>query len=147
MTKQEKFWFFWLLALIALGILTGCKTKYVSVPEYHNVIVNKHDTMYTRDSIYHRDSIFMWREGDTIWKERVTIMYRDRWRDKMVYRDSVRVDSIRVPYPVERQATWWERTWTRIGKISVIVFVLTVLGIICLYLIRLRARSRISRED
>lgn len=48
----------------------------------------------------------MWMQGDTIWKEKYSVLYKDRWRDKIVYRDSIKVDSVRVPMPVvtERDA-------------------------------------------
>ena len=93
--------FFWLLVSgVVCFFLGSCKTKYVSVPEYHQVIVNKHDTLVTRDSIYQKDSVYMWMQGDTIWKEKFSVLYKDRWRDKIVYRDSIRVVSVRVPLPV-----------------------------------------------
>ena len=138
MDKKERFWLWFLLGLIALGWLTSCKTKYVTVPEYHTVVVNKHDTMITRDSIYMKDSIYMWKQGDTIWKEKVSILYRDRWRDRIVYRDSVKVDSIRVPYPVERQATFWEKTWMKTGKILSGIAIIFIV-----FLVYRLARSRI----
>ena len=52
MTKEEKFWMVFLLGLMLLGMLTSCRTQYVPVPEYHQIVVEKHDTLVTRDSIY-----------------------------------------------------------------------------------------------
>lgn len=110
MSKNEKIWLFLLLGLMLLGMLTGCRTQYVPVPEYHSVVVEKHDTLTHYDSIYQRDSVITWVQGDTVWKEKYIIRYRDRIVGKTVYRDSVKVDSIRVPYPVERKLNAWERT-------------------------------------
>ena len=128
MTKEDKFWMGFLLGLILLGMLTSCRTKYVSVPEYHTVVVEKHDTLVTRDSIYERDSIYVIKNGDTITMYRDRILYRDRWRDKVVYRDSIRVDSIRVPYPVEKKPNLWDRTVLAVAKpliaLAVVLFII-----------------------
>jgi hypothetical protein len=91
----------WLAVAVAVCFLMGgCKTKYVAVPEYHNVYVEKHDTLIARDSIYEKDSIYIVKNGDTVTAYRDRIYYRDRWRDKIVYRDSIKTDSVRVPVPV-----------------------------------------------
>ena len=110
MSKSEKIWLFLLLGLMLLGMLTGCRTQYVPVPEYHSEVVEKHDTLTHYDSIYQRDSVVTWVQGDTIYKTKYIIRYRDRIIGKTIYRDSVKVDSIRVPYPVERKLNAWERT-------------------------------------
>ena len=96
-----------------IGLLFGsCRTvRYVTVPEYHEVVVNKHDTLITRDSIYEKDSIYIVKSGDTVTAYRDRIYYRDRWRDKIVYRDSIKTDSVRVPYPVvtEKKMRWQDK--------------------------------------
>ena len=89
----------WLAAGLICALIGSCKT-YVPVPEYHEIIVNHHDTLITRDSIFQKDSVYMWMQGDTVWKEKFSVFYKDRWRDKIVYRDSIKIDSVRVPYPV-----------------------------------------------
>ena len=132
--------FFWLvLSGIVCFFLGSCKTKYVSVPEYHNVYVEKHDTLVTRDSIYQKDSVYMWMRGDTIFKEKYSVLYKDRWRDKIVYRDSIRVDSIRVPMPVvtERKMRWQDKA-AYIGLGIVISLVIIIVVVIVRWL---RARS------
>ena len=132
--------FFWLvLSGIVCFFLGSCKTKYVSVPEYHNVYVEKHDTLVTRDSIYQKDSVYMWMQGDTVWKEKFSVLYKDRWRDRIVYRDSIRVDSIRVPMPVvtERKMRWQDKA-AYIGLGIVISLVIIIVVIVVRWL---RARS------
>lgn len=131
--------FFWLvLSGIVCFFLGSCKT-YIPVPEYHNVYVEKHDTLVTRDSIYQKDSVYMWMQGDTIWKEKYSVLYKDRWRDKIVYRDSIRVDSIRVPMPVvtERKMRWQDKA-AYIGLGIVISLVIIIVVIVVRWL---RARS------
>ena len=127
-----------ILFLLITFLLVGCKT-YIPVPEYHNVYVEKHDTLVTRDSIYQKDSVYMWMQGDTIWKEKYSVLYKDRWRDKIVYRDSIRVDSIRVPMPVvtERKMRWQDKA-AYIGLGIVISLVIIIVVIMVRWL---RARS------
>lgn len=127
-----------ILFLLITFLLVGCKT-YIPVPEYHNVYVEKHDTLVTRDSIYQKDSVYMWMQGDTIWKEKFSVLYKDIWRDRIVYRDSIRVDSIRVPMPVvtERKMRWQDKA-AYIG----LGFVISLVIIIVVFIVRwLRARS------
>jgi hypothetical protein len=113
----------WLAVAVAVCFLMGgCKTKYVTVPEYHEVIVNKHDTLVTRDSIFQKDSVYMWMQGDTIWKEKYSVLYRDRWRDKIVYRDSIKTDSVRVAYPVVTNKVGWKDKIAYIGIGLIISF-------------------------
>lgn len=129
-----------ILLLLSTVLVFSCKTKYVTVPEYHQVFVEKHDTLLHRDSIFEKDSVFVIQNGDTVTITRTKILYKDRWRERIIYRDSIRVDSIRVPYPVEKEIPFWQRGWLKIGK---------VLGIVCILIIMvsflrkwLLARSR-----
>jgi len=130
----------YLYILIASVLLTGCKTKYVAVPEYHQVFVEKHDTLVHRDSIFEKDSVYIVQNGDTITIYKNKILYRDRWRERVVYRDSVRTDSIRVPYPVEKKLTYWQEMWMNVGKILAFFISVCFIG----FLVRrwLLARSR-----
>lgn len=132
--RHERQWMLWLLGLIILGMLSSCKTKYVTVPEWHEVIVNKHDTLFHRDSIYMKDSFYVEKSGDTVSIYKTRYIYIDKWRDKIVYRDSIKVDSIRVPYPVERELTFWQKTWMNLGKIGFtgLVGLLGVIGVVVL---------------
>ena len=129
-----------LYILMAVALLAGCKT-YIPVPEYHNVYVEKHDTLVTRDSIFQKDSVYMWMQGDTVWKEKYSVLYKDRWKVRIVYRASIKVDSVRVPYPVERKQTAWERTMQNVGKISLFLIV-TSICFMLVYLL-LRARNKV----
>lgn len=113
----------WLAVAVAVCFLMGgCKTKYVTVPEYHNVYVEKHDTLIARDSIYEKDSIYIVKNGDTVTAYRDRIYYRDRWRDKIVYRDSIKTDSVRVAYPVVTNKVGWKDKIAYIGIGLVISF-------------------------
>lgn len=108
------------ILLVLLGI-TGCKTKYVSVPEYHTHYVQKKDTILKSDSVFVKDSVFIDRKGDTVIISKV--LYRDRY--KYLYR--TRLDSIikrdSIPYPVVRELTKNEQRLISIGKYSIVAIV------------------------
>lgn len=108
-----------LIALMALAMFS-CKgsERIVEVPvtkiEYKDRVKEKVDSVYIHDSTY------MYVGGDTIY----VYQYRNVYRDK-IYRDTVsvvRVDSIAVPYPIERELTFWEKAQMNISKIFFIVF-------------------------
>ena len=129
----------WLAAGLICALLGSCKTKYVSVPEYHEVIVNKHDTLITRDSIYEKDSIYIVRSGDTVTAYRDRIYYRDRWRDKIVYRDSIKTDSVRVPLPVVTNKVRWQDKVAYIGT-GIFISLVIIIGLV-IVIKALRARG------
>lgn len=113
-----------LIALMALAMFS-CKgsERIVEVPvtkiEYKDRVKEKVDSVYIHDSTY------MYVDSDTIY----VYQYRNVYRDK-IYRDTVsvvRVDSIAVPYPVERELTFWEKAQMNISKIFFIVFGFVVL--------------------
>lgn len=124
--------------ILVLLTLLSCKTKYITVPEYHAVYVDKHDTVVHRDSIFEKDSIWMTIAGDTVTVYKTKVLYKDRWREKIVYRDSVKTDSIRVPYPVEKQLTKWQQFKQDVGEI-IMVFLLVLF---IYFMFRLFARSK-----
>ena len=115
--------FLWGLLVCALiSMFTGCTTtKYVPVPEYHykdSVRVVNH-----RDSIYSRDSIFVYSKGDTIYHEHFNMKYKE-----FLHNDTIvvnRVDSVRVPYPVEKTVVKhalfaYQRFFMWVGIISLV---------------------------
>lgn len=118
----------YLVLLLGLLSLAGCKTKYISVPEIHQVYVNKHDTLLKTDSIYERDSIYITTKGDTIIEYRTKYLYRDRWRERVVYKDSLRSDTIRVPYPIVKEVPVWKKIFTKtiIFTIIVVLFIFII---------------------
>ena len=113
--RQIIFAFMLAVAFIMLMILQSCRTKYVSVPEYHNVYVNKHDTLTKHDSVYQEVFVDRYVKGDTIYLTKTKVDYRFRNLYKIRYRDSIKIDSIRVPYPIERKLNKWESLKMEVG--------------------------------
>ncbi len=128
--------FLWGLLVCALiSMFTGCTTtKYVPVPEYHykdSVRVVNH-----RDSIYSRDSIFVYSKGDTIYHEHFNMKYKEFLHNDTIVAN--RVDSVRVPYPVEKTVVKhalfaYQRFFMWIGIISLV-------GIISFVIWRIKRR-------
>ncbi|WP_315345201.1 hypothetical protein [Segatella salivae] len=113
--KQIVFAFMLASAFLALMMLQSCRTKYVNVPEYHNVYVTKHDTLTKYDSVYQKEFVDRYVKGDSVFLTKTQVDYRFRNIYKTLYRDSIKIDSIRVPYPVERKLNKWENLKMEVG--------------------------------
>lgn len=104
-----------MVMLLLLAMLASCKTKYVTVPEYHKEYVNRTDTFLRSDTVFRLDSVVIRQQGDT------TVIERIRWQNRFanVYKvktDTImKSDSIRMPYPVERRLTKWEQFKMDVG--------------------------------
>lgn len=112
--------------LLVTVLLAGCKTKtvVVTVPEVRT------DTTYItkeqRDSIWLHDSIYVSekQKDDTIY------LYQERWHTKYVEKlktDTIyehKVDSVGVPYPVEKlvekKLNWWQKFRLTLGDTALI---------------------------
>ena len=130
----------WQLAIVAMfilmaaGILTGCKTKYVTVPEYHKEYIVRSDTIARVDSVLLHDSVFVYNVGDTIVINKV--MYRDRMRNVYKTRtDTIcKRDSIPYKVEVEKQLTKVQQCYIAVGRYAfvaaAVIAVLAMLSVI-----------------
>ena len=83
--------------VLACLLLSGCKTQYVTVPEYHTIV--QHDTVQHVDSVW-RDRVQKeYIKGDTVYRTDSVFLYRYKYIDKV---QEVQVTDS-VPYPVEVQ--------------------------------------------
>ncbi len=95
-----------------LLVIYSCRTvKYVPVETV------KVDTTYInklqRDSIYMLDSVYVKEKGDTVLIEKYKCLYRDKLvRDTMYIS---KIDSIQVPYQVEKELTSWQHLKLELG--------------------------------
>lgn len=119
---------------IIIVCLTGCKTvKFVPVPEYHNLYKTRVDTVQRWDSVYFSDSVFIAAKGDSVyltkthWRERFRNVYHIK-TDTIMQRDS-----IRVPYPVEKQLTKWQQWKMDLGGwamgVAAVLVILVILKV------------------
>lgn len=109
---------------ILLGLLTSCRTKYVSVPQVSKEYITKTDTvqLIRTDSILLHDSVWVsqYVQGDTVYLAKEVYKTGIRWRDRYVYKTHtdtlIRTDTIGVPYPVEATLTKSQQRYINIGK-------------------------------
>ena len=127
---------FAIIILLASAICSCRSVKYVPVETMRS------DTLYVnrlqRDSVYVADSVYVREKGDTV--QIVRTRYIDRWR---VRTDTLRMisnDTIRVPYPVERELTRWQRIKLDIGGIAIGVATAALLAIVVWLVLRFRRR-------
>ena len=122
----------WMLIILLAGFvligLGACRSvRYIPVESVrHDSVVT---ILHQRDSIYQHDSVYIKEKADTLLIER----WHTRWRDRVTH-DTLymsKVDTIRIPVPVERKLTKSERTYITIGKWSVGVVAGLVLAAIC----------------
>lgn len=119
---------FIVLLCMVLSVVSCTTTKYVEVPVTHTDTLIQ--TKVQRDSIWKHDSIFVnqWQKGDTIFQ------IRDRWHTQYIAKErtdtfyKARVDSIPVPYPVEKQVpaelTWWQQTRIKFANVTIYLAIL-----------------------
>lgn len=120
---------------LLLLVMTSCATPKPVVLER---VTNKTDTLYKTnykaDTFRVHDSVYVesYIVGDTIYKTKNVYKWRDRVSIKTdtIYKSVLRADSIPVPVPVERKATWWERTQMFAGKIVVVAVVLFAISLL-----------------
>lgn len=123
--------------LVIISLLVGCTTtRYVTVPSVS--VDSVYADRWQHDSVYLLDSVFVnrWMAGDTVFVDKVVTKYKykDRWRyDTMAV---VKTDSVRVPYPIEKDLGWWERT--RLDAFPVLIVAVVVLTFIVVWLVRMR---------
>ena len=125
-----------IVIFVLLSMLFGsCSTtKYVPVETIKTDTVYqskvKHDSVHVRDSIYVKE----WQKGDTIF------VNRDRWRIEYLSKEvhdtiyESKVDSVAVPYPVEKEMTWWERQKIAFGELAMIIMA----GLLCFVVIKFK---------
>ena len=108
-----------MLVLLALSVCCGCKrTIYVPVEQHHyhtdsvRVAVERVDTMFQHDSVY------VERNGDTT----LIVRWRDRYKVREIHdtiaKEVVKVDSISVPYPIEKPLSKWQQAKMDFGGIA-----------------------------
>ena len=132
-----------ILLIVGLAVLalSGCRTKYITVPEYHTEYIVRSDTVASVDSVLLHDSVFVYNVGDTIVVNKVA--YRDRVRNVYKTRTDtiVKTDSVRVPYPVEKQLTKAQQRYVTIGKCAIAAFAILAMLAILVWQARRMARK------
>jgi hypothetical protein len=102
----------WIYCIILVTTLCSCRSgKYVPIETVRtdSIYINQ----VQRDSIYQHDSIYIREKGDTVWMEKYKYIYRDKIvRDTMYFNQT---DTIREPYPVEKELSRWQQIKLELG--------------------------------
>lgn len=117
--------------LFVMSMFCKCTTvRYVPVTEYRDRYVNKTDTLMKTDSVWVHDSISVLIRGDTVFKDKYSIRYRDRFvyrnkSDTVIVRDS-------IPYKVVEQTklSKTDKVFLKIGKVSSVCLFVGILAIL-----------------
>lgn len=117
------------VAMLILSMFCRCTTtKYVPVAEYKDRVVVKTDSLLKTDSVYVHDSISVYIRGDTVFKDKYHLQYKDRYivrnkSDTMIVRDS-------IPYKVgvEKPLSKADRALLNICKIASVCLFICVLA-------------------
>ena len=126
-------WWKWLvicsISMLILSMFCRCTTtKYVPVTEYKDRVVVKTDSLLKTDSIYVHDSVSVYIRGDTVFKDKYHLQYKDRYivrnkSDTLIVRDS-------IPYKVgvEKTLSKTDKAFLNIGKIASVCLFIGVLA-------------------
>lgn len=127
---------------VLLLVMTSCTTPKPIVLER---VINKTDTLYKTnykaDTFRVHDSVYVeyYTRGDTVYRLKSVWRWRDRISVKTdtIYKAMLQTDTTRLPIPVERKLSTWERTQMRVGQFTIGAVVLVVLSLL-LWLIHRR---------
>ena len=133
-------------------MMHGCKTQYVTVPEYHTEYVNRTDTFMRVDSFISNTNTIIREanDGDSLLLLQYGIRLKDNERLLLMLHNEIqrltseqqesktdtfiKTDSVAVPYPVPAQLTMWQRAKVNLGGYAMmVVAVLFILVLLQLY--------------
>lgn len=119
------FWFtVGLSAMLWSMLLSSCRSiEYVPVETTRTDSV--YNTIYQRDSIYMRDSVYVLDKGDTVYHFKYRYIFVDKVKHDTLYVE--RTDSVRIPYPVEKELTGWQSFKMEAGGFAIAAIVALIL--------------------
>lgn len=130
--------YIWIAVGIALLLLFGsCRSiRYIPVETIRT------DSLYLsvheRDSIHIKDFVYIKEKGDSVIVDKWHTVYRDRRTRDTIYIEKEK--EVMVPYPVEKELTWWQKTKLELGEFS--IGVILVLLIVVIWLVKKKGGAR-----
>ncbi|WP_411336023.1 hypothetical protein [Bacteroides ovatus] len=118
----------YIIILLMLAIcFVSCRTQYIPV-ETVRTEYRVRDSI-RHDSVYQQDSVYVLVKGDTVYQYRYKYLYKYQYLNRT---DTViKIDSVQVPYPVEKQLSRWQSIKMELGGWAfglVIAFILIIIG-------------------
>ena len=131
------------ISMLILSMFCRCTTtKYVPVTEYRDRVVVKTDSFLKTDSVSVHDSVSVYIRGDTVFKDKYHLQYKDRYivrnkSDTLIVRDS-------IPYKVgvEKPLSKTDRAFLNIGKIASVCLFIGILAFLGWIYWRLKLHKR-----
>lgn len=122
--------YIWIVVGIALLLLFGsCRSiRYVPVETIRTDSVFMSNVRI--DSVYVQDSILIKEKGDTLTTIRYKLVYRYKHITDTLF--ITKNDSVQVPYPVEKELTWWQKTKLELGEFSIGIILILLIVVIWL---------------
>ena len=140
-------WWKWLvicsISMLILSMFCRCTTtKYVPITEYKDRVVVKTDSLLKTDSVYVHDSVSVYIRGDTVFKYKYHIQYKDRYivrnkSDTLIVRDS-----IQYKVEVSKQLSKTDRAFLKIGKIASVCLFIGILAFLGWIYLKLKLHKR-----
>lgn len=124
-------WLVPMAILMLVGMLAeSCRSiQYVPVETVKYEYITRDSIQL--DSVYVKDSILIRQKSDTVFLDKYRYVYKYKYIDKV---DTVlRVDSVAVPYPVEKKLTRWQQMKMDFGAMATGILAL-LLGITVFYI-------------
>lgn len=111
------------IAALVCILMSGCvRTNYVPVKSVRTEYRDREVEKLITDTV--RDTQLMWLKGDTV------VIFREKEKTKSIeIRDTCyveQVDTIRVPYPVERSLTRWQQAKVDFGGVAMALLILPI---------------------
>ena len=132
--KEGQMWL--LLIIVGWLILSLCGCKQV---EYVPYKVETKDSIYLNK--YIRDSIYVTTEketvvkNDTIYVTKTQYKYKERLLTDTMYVE--KIDSIQVPYPVEKKLSKWQYTCVNYGGEAIVMCIVLIVGLVIMIVRRI----------
>lgn len=150
--------FWWMVVSMFLAVIiwmvSSCSPRYITVPEYHYENHHSIDTFIQRDSVLKENNTII-READSTMLEELGIRLKQGERAILVLRKElervlnqqrevqhdtvIKIDSIKVPYPVEKELTAWQKIQINAG--SIIIFLAVAVGLYWFFSLLKRKRK------
>lgn len=118
--------------LLALLFASCTTTKYIPVETVRTEYKTVTDSFIQKDSIFVKDSVLIESKGDTIHWHHWHIEYKDHATEKAKKDSFIKVDSIPVPYPVEKKLTKWQQVKIDYGGEAIILAIVVIFIVIWL---------------
>lgn len=130
--------YIWIVVGIALLLLFGScwSIRYVPVETIRTDSVFMSNVRI--DSVYVQDSILIKEKGDTLTTIRYKLVYRYKHITDTLF--ITKNDSVQVPYPVEKELTWWQKTKLELGEFS--IGIILILLIVVIWLVKKKGGAR-----